>query len=213
MRSLEKQNEHTIGIFSVISKQKRKNFIWNFDFNNNQTFDICSSSAFANTPKFHEARQTGKGVVVSKHWILDCYKQNQLLPEKSYELTDKNDKDGSQRKSQTNKRKEKTEEEDGDTAQTTGKTPSRTKNANKKQNTFGEIPDIFHGKHFYVSYGDYDDNTLLDIARIILAYDGTLERQITSDVKYVITNRMWNQDFAKVWRTLIVLCFRFVTRI
>jgi len=63
---------------------------------------------------------------------------------------------------------------------------------------FDELPDFFHGNHFYVSYGDYDDDTLLDITRVILAYDGVLERQINSDVKYVITNRMWNQDFEKV---------------
>lgn len=69
---------------------------------------------------------------------------------------------------------------------------------NEEKLKIGEIPDFFHDYHFYVSYGDYDDNTLLDIIRVIFAYDGILERQINSDVKYVITNRMWNQDFEKV---------------
>ncbi len=83
------------------------------------------------------------------------------------------------------------------------KTPVKKKsiNANEDQSKkfqFDELPDFFHGIHFYVSYGDYDDNTLLDITRVILAYDGILEKQINSDVKYVITNRMWNQDFEKV---------------
>ena len=63
---------------------------------------------------------------------------------------------------------------------------------------FDEIPDFFHGIHFYVSYGDFNDNTLLDMTRIILAYDGTLERQINANVKYVITNRSWNYDFEAV---------------
>ena len=71
----------------------------------------------------------------------------------------------------------------------------------KKKKTLGELPEFFQGKHIYVSYGDYDDSTLLDIARVILAYDGILERQINADVKYVITRRMWNPDFEKVaWR-------------
>ena len=69
----------------------------------------------------------------------------------------------------------------------------------KKDNVqFEELPSFFHGIHFYVSYGDYDDNTLLDITRVILAYDGILEKQVNENVKYVITNRFWNQDFEKV---------------
>ncbi|CAF3068230.1 unnamed protein product [Rotaria socialis] len=160
-------------------------------------------SAFPNTPKFNEVLQTGKGMIVSKHWIMDCCKQNQLLSEKSYNLKEKTDKETSKRKLEATNRKNVDEEEAVDTNDTTERTsvkkPSRATNktANKK-NQFEQIPDIFHGKHFYVSYGDYDDNTLLGITRVILAYDGILDRQITSDVKYVITNRMWNQDFAKI---------------
>ncbi|CAF2154219.1 unnamed protein product [Rotaria magnacalcarata] len=160
-------------------------------------------SAFPNTPKFNEVQQTGKGMIVSKHWIIDCCKQNQLLSEKSYNLKEKNDKETSKRKLGTINRKNVDEEETVDTNDTTERTsvkkPSRAANQTaKKKNQFEQIPDIFHGKHFYVSYGDYDDNTLLGITRVILAYDGILERHITSDVKYVITNRMWNQDFAKI---------------
>lgn len=78
------------------------------------------------------------------------------------------------------------------------KKSTNDKDEKSKDIDFEEIPDFFHGIHFYVSYGDYDDNTLLDITRVILAYDGILERQVNSDVKYVITNRLWNQDFEKV---------------
>jgi hypothetical protein len=46
--------------------------------------------------------------------------------------------------------------------------------------------------------GDFDDDTLHDIRRVIYAYDGILEKQMTPDVKYIITNRLWNQDFEKV---------------
>lgn len=66
---------------------------------------------------------------------------------------------------------------------------------------FEELPPFFHGIHFYVSYGDYDDNTLLDLTRVILAYDGIIEKQVNNDVKYVITNRLWNQDFENVFKT------------
>lgn len=44
------------------------------------------SCAFPNTPKFTQVKQTGKGVIVGKQWILDCYKQKQLLFDKNYEL-------------------------------------------------------------------------------------------------------------------------------
>lgn len=122
-------------------------------------------------------------MIVNKQWILDCYEQSRLLPEKSYEFS---------QASETKKRKLKDEGEPAN------KAPVKKKPISKKELNTGEIPDFFHDKHFYVSYGDYDDNTLLDITRIILAYDGILDRQITSDVTYVITNRMWNQTFEKV---------------
>lgn len=52
--------------------------------------------------------------------------------------------------------------------------------------------------HFYVSYGDFSELTLLDIIRVLLAYDGAIERQIDKNVDYVITKRLWNPDFEKV---------------
>jgi hypothetical protein len=61
-----------------------------------------------------------------------------------------------------------------------------------------ELANFFHAKHFYVIDGDFDDDTLHDIRRVIYAYDGILEKQMTPDVKYIITNRLWNQDFEKV---------------
>ncbi len=48
------------------------------------------SCAFSNTPKFTQVKQTGKGFIVGKQWILDCYKQDQLLSEKNYELKGSN---------------------------------------------------------------------------------------------------------------------------
>ncbi|CAF5140012.1 unnamed protein product, partial [Rotaria magnacalcarata] len=60
-----------------------------------------------------------------------------------------------------------------------------------------DLASFFHGKYFYLFNNDFDDNTFRDIRRVIYAYDGVLEKQITSDVKYVITNRIWNQEFEK----------------
>ncbi len=57
-------------------------FFWNF------------SCAFPNTPKFTQVKQTGKGFVVGKQWILDCYKQDQLLSEKNYEFKGSNNSPG-----------------------------------------------------------------------------------------------------------------------
>lgn len=61
-----------------------------------------------------------------------------------------------------------------------------------------ELADFFHGKHFFVFDGDFNDNTIHDIRRVIYAYDGALEKQMTPQVNYVITNRLWNPDFDKV---------------
>ncbi|CAF1556469.1 unnamed protein product, partial [Adineta ricciae] len=147
--------------------------------------DKCTHliSAFPNTPKFTQVQKAGNGFIVNKQWILDCYDQSRLLPEKTYTFS---------QVPETKKRKLKDEGESPE------KTPVKKKSITKKELNAGEIPDFFHDKHFYVSYGDYDDNTLLDITRVILAYDGILDRQITSDVTYVITNRMWNHDFEKI---------------
>jgi hypothetical protein len=49
-----------------------------------------SSCAFPNTPKFTQVKQTEKGLIVNKQWILDCYKQNQYLSEINYELKGSN---------------------------------------------------------------------------------------------------------------------------
>ncbi len=59
------------------------------------------SCAFPNTPKFTQVKQTGKGFVVGKQWILDCYKQEQLLSEKNYELKGTNNTPG--KKESTNR--------------------------------------------------------------------------------------------------------------
>ena len=61
-----------------------------------------------------------------------------------------------------------------------------------------ELADFFHGKHFYVDKHEFDDNTYHDIRRVIYAYDGLLEKQVTPEVKYMITNRLWNDHFDKV---------------
>ncbi|XP_072166365.1 DNA repair protein XRCC1-like [Diadema setosum] len=43
---------------------------------------IC---AFANTPKFNQVK--GKGRIVKKEWVSDCYRKRTLLPWKRYQLT------------------------------------------------------------------------------------------------------------------------------
>ena len=143
---------------------------------------MSSSCAVAFTPIYAEVEQSRKGQIVNQYWILDCYEQNRFLPETSYTLRE------------VNKRKSKTNDE------STKKPAGRRKliGETRDKQEFKELPSFFRGIHFYVSYGDYDDNTLLDITRVILAYDGILESQVNEDVKYVITNRLWNQDFEKV---------------
>ena len=73
----------------------------------------------------------------------------------------------------------------------------------------GDLPDFFRGLRFYVSYGDFTEYTLLDIIRVIFAYDGTIERQIDGNVDYVITKRLWNPDFDKVRSSFIQTSFQF----
>ena len=151
------------------------------------------SCAFPNTPKFAQVEQSGKGIIVNKQWILDCHAQDQLIPEKFYQL-----KESKKRKSKDEDEDEPTGSKDVKSKTPVKKKPAHTNDDQSKAVQFDELPDFFHGIHFYVSYGDYDDNTLLDITRVILAYDGSLESRVNSDVKYVITNRLWNQDFEKV---------------
>ncbi len=146
-----------------------------------------SSCAFAKAPKSKQVQKSGKGFVVNKNWILDCYKQNQLLSEESYGF-----------KKKTNELEESLYGKDVKIKSRVKKKSINNEEDEAYELKIGELPDFFHEKHFYVSYGDYDDNTLLDIIRVIFAYDGILEKQITSDVTYFITNRMWNQDFEKV---------------
>lgn len=157
------------------------------EWNKKCTHLIC---AFANTPKYAQVEQSGKGRIVTKQWINDCFKQKKFLAEEKYKLkTVVDDIDDDELMNFKEKKK---------------KTPvKRRSTTNRSENKklkidFDEIPDFFHGIHFYVSYGDYNDNTLLDITRVILAYDGILERQINENVKYVITNRLWNHDFEKI---------------
>ena len=60
------------------------------------------------------------------------------------------------------------------------------------------LADFFQDHHFYVFDDEFDENTFHDIRRIIYAYNGTLEKQISADVQYVITNQPWNDNFNEV---------------
>lgn len=46
-------------------------------------FSFCSC-AFANTPKFNQVK--GKGKIVTKKWITDCFKKSRCLPTRHYHL-------------------------------------------------------------------------------------------------------------------------------
>uniref|UniRef100_S4RX86 DNA repair protein XRCC1 n=1 Tax=Petromyzon marinus TaxID=7757 RepID=S4RX86_PETMA len=50
------------------------------DWTDSSTHLIC---AFANTPKYNQVKSQG-GIIVSKEWILDCYKRRQKLSHKRY---------------------------------------------------------------------------------------------------------------------------------
>ncbi|CAH1797161.1 unnamed protein product [Owenia fusiformis] len=51
------------------------------DWDKKCTHLIC---AFSNTPKFQEV--LGKGRIVTKHWLLDCYEKKKLYPWRKYRL-------------------------------------------------------------------------------------------------------------------------------
>ena len=146
----------------------------------------CFSCAFPNTPKFAQVQQSGKGIIVNQKWILDCYNQKRLLPDKSYLL--KRADEGSSSETDSEPELKVTPKR---------KTPVKKKSLSKETKQ-GDLPDFFHGIRFYVSYGDFTEYTLLDIVRVIFAYDGTIERHIDGNVDYVITKRLWNSDFEKV---------------
>ncbi|CAF1430537.1 unnamed protein product [Rotaria sordida] len=78
--------------------------IYNDDWDETCTHLIC---AFPNTPKFTQVKQTRKGFIVNKQWILDCYKQNQLLSEKNYELKGSNNNSNIIKKDKPNRISEK----------------------------------------------------------------------------------------------------------
>ncbi|CAF0838311.1 unnamed protein product, partial [Adineta ricciae] len=256
------------------TKATKMGATYNDDWDDTCTHLIC---AFPNTPKFTQVKQSEKGFVVNKQWILDCYKQNQLLPERNYELNGtKKDKpnqtagnrpkkpmsfddsdDENNEKSMKSKdviKKTSTQikvqtfddvDDDELIEATNTRKPTQTKkkaptfddsdddedepiiskNVTKKVSTLeneadesvydaetdedepqatkppSELADFFHGKHFYVDKNEFDDNTYRDIRRVIYAYDGLLEKQITSEVKYMITNRLWNDHFDKISKT------------
>ncbi|XP_078381815.1 DNA repair protein XRCC1-like [Oculina patagonica] len=52
------------------------------DWGKGCTHLIC---AFANTPKFNQVK--GKGKIVTKKWITDCFKKNKRLPTRNYHLS------------------------------------------------------------------------------------------------------------------------------
>ncbi|XP_035211970.1 DNA repair protein XRCC1-like isoform X1 [Stegodyphus dumicola] len=52
------------------------------DWNSSCTHLVC---AFLNTPKYVQVQSAG-GKIVTKNWILDCYKKKTLLPWKKYKL-------------------------------------------------------------------------------------------------------------------------------
>lgn len=60
------------------------------DWKKSCTHLVC---AFANTPKYNQVK--GKGKIVTKEWILHCYKQKKLLPWKKYRLGDADTPSGS----------------------------------------------------------------------------------------------------------------------
>lgn len=41
-------------------------------------------SAFKNTPKYKQVQ--GKGIIVDRYWIEDCYERKKKLPWQDYEL-------------------------------------------------------------------------------------------------------------------------------
>ena len=93
------------------------------------------SCAFSNTPKFNQVKQTGKGFIVNKQWILDCYKQNQFLSEKNYELKGTNNHHHEQKPNTPNKRPEKpmrTFDDDDDDEEEENQEPLISKDVTRK---------------------------------------------------------------------------------
>jgi len=43
-------------------------------------------AAYSNTPKIAEVKKRGKGYIVTKEWVEECYDSWKRLPEKDYRL-------------------------------------------------------------------------------------------------------------------------------
>lgn len=106
------------------------------------------SCAFPNTPKYTQVKQTGKGHIVNKAWILDCYKKGQLLSEKDYELkgssvnntTKEKPNRPSERKSNKPTTFDDDSEEDNERRQSS-KDVKRKSSVKKKMTTFDDDDD------------------------------------------------------------------------
>ncbi|ESN98732.1 hypothetical protein HELRODRAFT_188891 [Helobdella robusta] len=95
------------------------------DWSKNCTHLIC---AFENTPKYNQVK--GFGRIVSKEWIVDCFKEEVLLPWRMYRL--------GRAPSPANSKSDADDEEDGDVTPTF--TPATPKSSNKYSSTTSTTP-------------------------------------------------------------------------
>ena len=124
---------------------------------------IC---AFMNTPKYNQVK--GKGKIVSKRWIEDCYDDQCLLDWEDYELG---------KPVPSRKPKEKP---------SPLKTPRDTGNMSPS-NLVKHLPDIFEQKAFYLD-SSLEPEELRKVKQLIVAFGGSVKDKLSSAVDIAIVD-------------------------
>lgn len=112
--------------------------ILNF-FDDRSRTSVSNSCAFAKTPKFNQVEKSGRGTIVNQQWILDCYEQNQRLPEKNYRfnegkpkrLSDDEDNDRTGSRKTPQRRSTATFDDDDDEEEEEQRAPRRTRSSTR----------------------------------------------------------------------------------
>jgi hypothetical protein len=131
----------------------------------NSTHLICEDKK---AEEFEHVEKLG-GLIVTKERIYDCYKNEKVLPEKNYIFPKKFlNKD---EKKNEEKNEEKYEEKNNE-----------KKNEGYKKNE--TLLDLFTKQKFYI----FNSNKKIEIIRYIIAFNGTIEKQLNKNVTHVIVD-------------------------
>ena len=120
---------------------------------------IC---AFANTPKYNAVK--GKGRIVSKDWVKDCYKQKKLLPWRMYRMgkapspPNSSGSDTEEDYTPVKKTQKKATPEAKESRSSESKLPEESEKAPSKAEENDDDDDLYGGSTDCESGGDTDEN-------------------------------------------------------